>query len=217
MVQFFTPNSLHSNPSDRRTRRQKRAFSSRNSRRFRPQFEPLEPRTLLTVSIINGNGLGYLGNGNGGPPDVTGAAGPNSYLEITNSTVTLFSPKPGGTILAQHGINDFFYNPAIGNQSVIDQPFSGALIPIAASPTGATESGTTVTITTTAPHGFSVNQTVQVSGVGVAGYNGVFSITVVTANTFQYTAGTSGLAPSGGGTATVDPRLLRDVRLHRAV
>ena len=46
---------------------------------------------MLTVSIINGNGLGYLGNGGGGPPDVTGAAGPNSYLEITNSTVALFN------------------------------------------------------------------------------------------------------------------------------
>ena len=93
MVQFFTPNSLRSNPSDRRTRRQKKALSSRCPRRFRPQFEPLEGRRMLTVSIINGGGLGYAGNGGGGPPDVTGAAGPNSYLEINNSTVTLFSPK----------------------------------------------------------------------------------------------------------------------------
>ena len=172
----------------------------------RTAVESLENRRLLTVSIINGGGSGYAGNGSGGPPDVTGAAGPNSYLEITNNTVTLFSPKPGGTILAQHGISDFFYNSAIGNQTRIDQPFSGQLIPIAASPTGATESGTTVTITTTAPHGFSTGQTVNVSGVGVPGYNGTFPITgAPTPTTFTYTAPAPGLANSGGGTTSVDP------------
>ena len=167
-------------------------------------LEALENRTLLSVSIINGGGLGYAGNGGGGPPDVTGAAGPNSYLEVTNSTVTLFSPKAGGAILTQRGINDFFYNPAAGNLTRIDLPGSVA-IAIAGSPTGATEAGTTVTITTAVPHGFGIGQTVTVSGVGVAGYNGAFPITAVTATTFTYTNATSGLANSGGGTASVDP------------
>src|SRR6266567_3549451 len=77
--------------------------------------ERLEDRRLLSVSIINGTaGSGYVGNGGGNPPDVTGAAGPNSYLEVTNNPVTLFQ-KATGTILAQHEISDFFYNPAIGN------------------------------------------------------------------------------------------------------
>jgi hypothetical protein len=94
--------------------------SSERRRRFRPRLEVLEDRSVPTVSIINGGGLGYVGNGGGGPPDVTGAAGPSSYLEITNSTVTLFSPKLPRTILAQHSIGDFFYNPAIGNETPID-------------------------------------------------------------------------------------------------
>ncbi len=175
--------------------------------RFQPWLERLEDRSVPTVSILNGSGNGYVGNGGGGPPDVTGAAGPNSYLEITNSTVTLFSSTDPRTILAQHGINDFFFNPAIGNETLIDQPFSGQLIPIVAGPTGATEAGNTVTITTTTPlpSSFSKGSTVQVSGVGVAGYNGVFTITGVTATTFTYTDPTSGLASSGGGTASVDP------------
>ena len=60
---------------------------------------------------------------------------------------------------------------------------------------GATESGTTVTITTSIPlpASFSTGQQVKVSGVGVAGYNGVFSITATTPNTFQYTDGAAGL------------------------
>ena len=71
-----------------------------------------------------------------------------------------------------------------------------------ASSDGATESGTTVTITTNAAHGFKVGQNAMISGVGVSGYNGTFPIvSVPTTTTFTYTATASGLADSGGGTA----------------
>ena len=74
---------------------------------------------------------------------------------------------------------------------------------IAASPGGATESGTTVTITTTSAHAFAPGQNAQISGVAESGYNGTFSIvSVPSTTTFTYTAATSGLAASGGGTAT---------------
>jgi hypothetical protein len=67
---------------------------------------------------------------------------------------------------------------------------------------GATESGTTVTIRTSSVHGRSVGDVVTMAGVGVAGYNGTFTITgVPTTRNFQYTAA-AGLANSGGGTAT---------------
>src|SRR5207302_4255552 len=99
----------------------------------------------------------------------------------------------------QRGIGDFFYNATAGNQTLI----YSQTVNIAAGPTGATESGKTVTITTTAPHGFVVGQGVSISGVGVAGYNGGATITgTPTATTFTYTAGTSGLANSGGGTVS---------------
>lgn len=69
---------------------------------------------------------------------------------------------------------------------------------------GATESGTTVTISTAAAHNRSVGEIVTISGVGVAGYNGTVTITSVpTPRTFQYTAALPGLANSGGGTATL--------------
>jgi hypothetical protein len=80
-----------------------------------------------------------------------------------------------------------------------------ATIPIAASPTGATEAGNTVTITTTVPHGFSAGQSVVVAGVTVVGYNGSFTILAApapTATTFAYTDAVAGLAASGGGAAT---------------
>ncbi len=76
---------------------------------------------------------------------------------------------------------------------------------IAASATGATEAGNIVTITTlsAAPHGLSVGQLVALSGIGVAGYNGVFTVaTVPSATTFTYVNPAAGLAASGGGTIT---------------
>jgi hypothetical protein len=75
--------------------------------------------------------------------------------------------------------------------------------PIVAAPAGATESGNTVTITTIDPNHFTVGDTVIVAGVAVAGYNGSFPITAVTDKTVSYTATTTGLAASGGGTAAV--------------
>jgi hypothetical protein len=67
---------------------------------------------------------------------------------------------------------------------------------------GATESGTTVTITTAAQHKFSVGQYAMINSVGVSGYNGTFQIvSIPSKTTFTYTATVSGLADSGGGTA----------------
>jgi CxxC motif-containing protein (DUF1111 family) len=67
---------------------------------------------------------------------------------------------------------------------------------------GANESGTTVTITTTATHGFKVGQEVQVLNVPVSGYNGQFPIVSIPNSTsFTYTAAASGLKASGGGIA----------------
>ncbi len=75
---------------------------------------------------------------------------------------------------------------------------------IATAPGGATESGTTATITTTASNSsqISVGYTVVISGVAEAGYNGTFVVTgKPSSTTFTYTAATSGLPASGGGTA----------------
>ena len=90
-------------------------------------------------------------------------------------------------------------------------PTSAATVAPAAAPiasannSGATETGTTVTITLNGtPAGtLKVGSSVTIAGVGVAGYNGTFTVTAVpSATQFQYTNATSGLAASGGGTVT---------------
>src|SRR5262249_52473846 len=62
--------------------------------------------------------------------------------------------------------------------------------------------GGLVTIKTPRVHGFADNDTVLISGVGSPGYDGVFLIKKIDANTLQYNvAPAKGLAPSGNGTA----------------
>ncbi len=86
------------------------------------------------------------------------------------------------------------------------QPLSVSInaAPSAASRGGAEENGNTVTIATSAAHTLQVGDTVTIAGVGVAGYNGTWTVTAVpTTRSFQYTNPTAGLATSGGGTVTL--------------
>jgi autotransporter-associated beta strand protein len=76
-------------------------------------------------------------------------------------------------------------------------------IAIATGATGATESGSVVTIKTTAAHNFALGQKVTIAGVG-AGYDGTFTIaSIVSPTSFTYINTVTGLAGAGGGTATL--------------
>jgi len=72
---------------------------------------------------------------------------------------------------------------------------------IVPAPGGVAESGNVVTLVTPTPHGLAVGQSITVSGVLVAGYNGSFTVAAVpTPTTLLYMDSTLGLPPSGGGT-----------------
>ena len=94
----------------------RKAREGRKSKRWLV-LEALEDRSVPTVSILNGGGLGYVGNGGGGPPDVTGAAGPSSYIESNNTSFTVFS-KSVGTQLATQSAGQFFFGTAAGDGSL---------------------------------------------------------------------------------------------------
>jgi uncharacterized repeat protein (TIGR01451 family)/fimbrial isopeptide formation D2 family protein len=80
----------------------------------------------------------------------------------------------------------------------------------------ATEAGTTATITTVGVHNFGINETVVVSGVGVGGYNGTFTILATpTPTTFTYTT-TAGLAASSGGSARVGIIILEPPQITKS-
>ncbi len=65
--------------------------------------------------------------------------------------------------------------------------------------TSATESGSTVTITTSSPTDFVVGQSVSINGVQLAAYDGTVTVTSVSGSTFTYTANFTGLANSSPG------------------
>ena len=124
--------------------------------------------------------------------------------------------KVGSSTMAQNGLQSWVRWGMPGGEDFYNEPFpqnledywtahkvSYYLYSVAASPSGATESGNTVTLTTTTtPSNAAVGEYVVVSGVGVSGYDGVFAITGVnsSAKTITYVdSAYSGLAASGGG------------------
>ena len=80
---------------------------------------------------------------------------------------------------------------------------TSASVNLLASPNGASSSGTTATFTTAAVHNLGVGYVVVVAGVGVAGYNGTWTVTSIVSTTrFTATILSSGLAASGAGTVS---------------
>ncbi|MGC1400778.1 choice-of-anchor D domain-containing protein, partial [Candidatus Binatus sp.] len=149
---------------------------------------------------------------------VTTAANPPG-LTVGSSVVIagVVNPTTGVSIA---GYNNVFSVATIPTSSTFT--FTAASSGLAAASSGftsagnilsASESGTLVTVNTTAnPPGLLVGSNVTVSAVKIGtsftsnGYDGEFAVTAIPSSTsFQYTAATSGLgAASGGGAATAD-------------
>jgi uncharacterized repeat protein (TIGR01451 family) len=86
--------------------------ASRTLRPWRPGLEGLESRTVLSVTIANGNGYAGLDfNQSGGytPPDTCGAAGPTSYVETVNQTVALYGSKATGSPATTSSLSNFWF------------------------------------------------------------------------------------------------------------
>ena len=189
------------------------------------QYSPAVP-TLYTTQFIHGSPNGANGGlfavldlpYNSGSTQ-TGGTIPGTYQSPTTHNVDIPYSQVGAVLgEAYNAYTNTIYvaaytkkytgfgpgtqgDPTAAGQA---QGSNGAIyaIPLA-SITSATESGTTVTITTSAPENFTAGQTVDIGGVGVAGYNGSFTIlSAPTSTTFTYTAA-SGLAASSGGDAAV--------------
>ena len=66
---------------------------------------------MPSVSLVSEYpGLGFASSGGTAvPPDTEGAAGPNSYLEIVNQALAIFSPKSSGGGVVSDSLADFFF------------------------------------------------------------------------------------------------------------
>jgi hypothetical protein len=85
----------------------------------RAVVEPLEQRTLLTVSILNGGGNGIVGIAGGNPPDTCGAVGPSSYIECVFSGIKITNKTSGATI-ASDSLGNFLFTT--GNLGRVPNP-----------------------------------------------------------------------------------------------
>ena len=155
------------------------------------------------------------GNGTGGLGFIAGTFG-------AVHPVDYYLYGGGGALYVQNTVGGFsdvgFANPGFANGltgwsssgsagvaangSSMGNPDAPPLFSAIAVSNGATESGNTVTITTTATHYFKVGQSVTVAGVVVSGYNGTFTVTSVTPTSLTFQDSKTGLASSGDGFVT---------------
>ena len=141
------------------------------------------------------------------PAAVTIAASPSGATEngfLVTITTTAAHGLSAGRSVTVAGVGIAGYNgtfPVVSVPSGTQFTYIAGASGLAASG-GGTAASATATIQTTTAHGLVVGQLVTTSGIGVAGYNGTFPIiSVPDATHFTFTAGTGGLAGSGGGTA----------------
>jgi len=141
------------------------------------------------------------------PAAVTIVASPTGAVEngfLVTITTTSAHGLSAGQSTTIAGVAVASYNgtfPVVAVLSGTQFTYIAGASGLAASGAGTSASATATILTTTA-HGLVVGQLVTTSAIGVAGYNGTFSVVSVPDSThFTFTAPTGGLAASGGGTA----------------
>ncbi len=125
---------------------------------------------------------------------------------VTSSGGTLAGTFTGSPTFS--GNPNFTGNPQLTGGGTLSGNWAGGpTSSLSAAPTGASESGNTVTITTAATCLFVANEVVTISGVGVSSYNGTWPVASGCSggSTFTYTNPTSGLGTSGSGTVIGSP------------
>jgi CSLREA domain-containing protein len=133
-------------------------------------------------------------------PTITTAAQPASAAvgaSIADKATVSGGDSPTGTVTFNLYNNDTATGPALFTDT---ENLSGTAS--INTDNGASEAGNTVTITTTPALGIETGDSVTISGVSAADYNGTFTVMGVSSSSFTYTDGTSGLEASGGGTAS---------------
>jgi DNA-binding beta-propeller fold protein YncE len=105
--------------------------------------------------------------------------------------ITAFTPAADSTAATGLGTPVVFTLPNIASVQ------SASIVAIS-------EASNQVTVTLSAPlSNAQVGAVIEISGVGVTGYDGNFPISFVSGTTIQYANPTTGLAPTSGGTAVV--------------
>lgn len=169
-------------------------------------------KTIL-VGGLNAGGRGYYAL------DITDPVAPKALWEFTDTNMgyTFGNPEiaklKDGTwvVMVTSGYNNLSPGDGVGRLYIINAN-TGTLIRTISTGVGsppvpistASWSGNTVTITTSAAHGFAVGNSASVTGLTPSGYNGTFTVTAVPSSTqFQYALTTDPFVTLSG---RVNPR-----------
>jgi hypothetical protein len=134
---------------------------------------------------------------------ITGANGATEAGNTATFRTTAANPLVAGDTVVVSGVPVAGYNGTWTVATIVSTTRFTVTLPVTGlgSSGGGTVATAHTTFTTTAAHGLIIGDTAVVAGVGVAGYNGTWTVTAVpSATTFIATVGTVGLAASGGGT-----------------
>jgi type IV pilus assembly protein PilY1 len=137
---------------------------------------------------------------------VTLAAAPNPALTAGQSVTIAGSKYPefNGTFsITPLTTTTFTYPITIDPPTPSSGTYSASVPSNPLKVTSLTRSGTTVTATTMAAHGYVTGQTVSIAGATGANYNGSYVVTSTGTNTFTYTFTDGPATPAGGGQVTV--------------
>jgi type IV pilus assembly protein PilY1 len=165
--------------------------------------------TNITAAILGTNGpamaISSIARSNN-TATVTLASAPSPALTagqsitIAGSTYREFN---GSFSIAPLTPTTFSYSITVDPPTPSTGTYSASVASNPIKVTSLTRSGTTVTATTSAAHGYVTGQTVTIAGATGSRYNGSFVVTNTGATTFTYTISDGPATPDGGGKAAV--------------
>jgi DNA-binding beta-propeller fold protein YncE len=159
---------------------------------------PFNPGTALQIDVSGDSNIGVA---NMGVNPTHAAILPNNSRVFVASAGSMFAGNTD-VITAFFPAGDSSTAGGLGTTTTFTLPGTGA--GQSSSIAAISESSNLVTVTLSAPLSNAlVGAVIDISSVGVSGYNGIFPISFVNGTTIQYVDSTTGLAASSGGIATV--------------
>jgi hypothetical protein len=144
-----------------------------------------------------------VGTANTSNPLTNATVDPTTFI-ATFTTQNAHNLKVGEQVVVSDsaiGFNGSYFVLSVPSATTFTVQTSSTNLAGRTSVSSISQSGSTVSVVTTAAHGYASGQ--QVAVVGLGSYNGTYTITVINPFSFTYMLATPNLPPSSGGTVTV--------------
>jgi type IV pilus assembly protein PilY1 len=169
-------------------------------------YDSINAATPWTITVTGSTTFTFTVSG-GSTPNINPApAAAGAYKNTTTATVTTASAHGfvAGQKITVGGASPSGFNAVATVISAPDTTHFSYTLPAAlggAASTAGTSTSNTATVVATG-HGFTTGQSITIAGATPSGYNGVWPVTVVDANTFTYAYNVAAPLASASGTLT---------------